>query len=352
MEYKEDEYIDLSKYFKRLKEGWKTVVLWTIAAFVLGCMFALLTPRKYTVKTELAPELSSTATNRLSSMASLVGLSSTLLGTTDAVYPMVYPELLKSPEFQADLFKTPVTVYVKGEAVDTDLYDYLLNHQKSSLMGVIMGAPAKVLSWVKGLFSDKREETAGDGVDPFRFTKEQGMVARVLSKSITASIDKKTMILTVSTTMQDPVICALVAKAVNQNLKDYVTLYRTEKAVKDCEYYEKLNVEAKEEYLAAQRAYSRYVDTHQGVSLQSYLVESDRLKNEANLKFQLYNSTSQQYQNAKAKVQMETPVFAEVVPPTVPLKSSNSRKKTALAFALLGMIAGAAYVLFKNREED
>jgi len=350
-EFHDEELIDLSKYVKRLFSHWKTIALWAIVAFVLGCVVAILTPRRYTVVSELAPELSSTATNRLSSVASLVGLSSTVLGTTDAVYPLVYPDLLKSPAFIADLFEIPVTVKTKEETIETNLYDYMLHYQKKSAIGVVMSVPSAVMGWVMGLFS-KEEGGESSGVDYFHFTKEQGLVAKVIGKSITATIDKKTLVITITTTMQDPLVCALTARAVNDNIKAYVTQYRTDKAIKDCEYYESLTKEAKEDYYQAQKAYSRYVDSHQNVVLQSYQVESERLKNEANLCFQLYNSTAQQLQTAKAKVQLETPVFAEVIPPTVPLKPSNSRKKMALAFAFMGALAGAAFVLFRYKEED
>jgi len=345
--YEEEELIDLGKYWDRLKKHWKTILRYGAAAFVLGCVLAVCTPRKYTVVSKLAPELSSTATNRLSSVASLVGLSANVLGTTDAVYPMVYPEIVKSPDFLADLFNLEISFTDRKEAVDTTLYAYLLNYQRISPVAAVMSLPGRIA----GLFARKDGLDTDTGINPHHFTKQQGRVARMLGKAISADIDKKTLILTMTVTMQNAEVCAAVAEAVNDNLRSYVTAYRTEKAVKDCEYYEKLFNEAREAYYAAQREYSNYSDSHQNVTLKSYMIESERLKNEASLQYQLYTSTAQQLQNAQAKVQLETPVFAEIIPPSVPLKSANSRKKTALAFALLGLMAGCAAVLFKSREE-
>jgi len=345
-EYSEIEVIDLSKYWNRLKTHWKTILWWGAGAFLLGCVIGLTTPRKYTVTTKLAPELSSTATNRLSSLASLVGMSSTVLGSTDAVYPMVYPELLSSSEFLADLFEVPVTVCEKKDSITISLYEYLSEHQKHSVLGLLMSAPGAVLN----LFKDKEDNGIGT-LDPFHFTREQGKVVKMLAKSIEASIDKKTLVVTIKVTMQDAVVCADVAKAVNANLKHYVTEYRTEKAKNDCSYYEKLYQEAQDSYYQALSAYSSYSDSHQGVSLKSYMIESERLKNEAALQYQLYNSTAQQLQAAKAKVQQETPVFAEIIPPTVPLKSANSRKKTAMAFGFLGLVLGCGVVLRRYRDQ-
>jgi len=331
-EYNEEywsEPIDLSKYIKRLTGHWKTIVLFAAVAFLIGCVYALCSPRKYTVTAKLAPELSNTATTRLSSLASLVGLSATNLGTTDAVYPMVYPELLKSNVFIADLFESPVTLSKKGDTSTVTLYKYLTR---------------------------KKKKTDNDGeagpVDPFHFTKEQDKVAEALSKRIQASIDKKTLVVSITVTMDDALVCAELSRAVIENLKLYVTLYRTEKALNDCDYYEKMYADARDDYYSALKEYSNYTDSHQGVTLKSYTIESERLKNESSLKYQLYNSTAQQLQAAKAKVQQETPVFAELIHPAVPHKSSNSRKKTALAFGFMGVFVGCVFVLWRYRKDE
>lgn len=349
-ELKDDEIItlDFAKYWKRLKAGWKKVLWWTVGGFIVGCLIALGTPHKYMCVAKLAPELSSTATNRLSSVASMIGLNSSMMGTTDAVYPMVYPELVKSPEFVAQLFEMPVTIVEKKDTVNTDLKDYILNHRPKSVTGAILGAPGAVMGWIKGLFSKEEEEAEDAPVDPFFFTKEQSRAYKAICKCISSEIDKKTMVLTLKVTMEDRKICANLCKAVEDNLKQFVTKYRTEKAIHDRDYYKELYEQVKKDYYAIQSAYSRYVDSHQGVVLQSVNIERERLRNEVNLQYNLYSNTAQQLQTAEAKVQLETPVFAEVISPTVPSKSIDSRKKKALAFALIGMIIGAIAVCSKK----
>lgn len=348
--------IDFGKYWRRLKAHWKPVLWITVAGFVLGCLIALDTPHKYTVTSRLAPELSSTATNRLSSVASLVGLSATVLGSTDAVYPMVYPDVVHSPEFIADLFDTPVTYRDRKGESQVTLYEYMDSLRKKSVVGTLKALPGMAVGAVKGIFVKDEEEEDGAGtavnVDPFHFTKKQGKIYRALSKSIEAGIDKKTLVVSLSVTMDDALIAAETARAVNAKLKEFVKRYRTDKAVNDRDYYKKLYEESQEEYRSAQRMYARYVDSHQGMVTQSSQVERERLRDEMNLKYQLYTSMASQLQGAEAKVQQDTPVFAEVVTPTVPLKSANSRKKTALAFTALAFCAGVAWVLWKWREEE
>ena len=346
--------IDFGKYWRRLKAHWKPVLWITAVGFVLGCLIALDTPHKYVVTSRLAPELSSTATNRLSSVASLVGLSATVLGSTDAVYPMVYPDVVHSPEFIAELFDTPVTYRSKKGESQVTLYEYMDSLRKKSVVGTLMGLPSMAMGAVKGIFAKDEEEEAGAGttVDSFHFTKKQGKIFKALSKSIEAGIDKKTLVVTLSVTMDDALIAAETARAVNAKLKEFVKRYRTDKAVNDRDYYQKLYEESQEEYRKAQRVYAYYVDSHQGLISRSAQVEGERLRDEMNLKYQLYTSMAQQLQGAEAKVQQDTPVFAEVITPTVPLKSANSRKKIALAFTFLAFCAGVAWVLWKWRKEE
>lgn len=345
--------IDLGKYWRILKHHWKTLMWWSIAGFAFGCIVALATPRKFVCISKLAPELSSTATSRLSSVATLVGFTSSVLGTTDAVYPMVYPDLVHSPEFIVELFDMPVDFVDKRDSVHTTLYDYMENYSGRTAVGNILFAPMTLLGNI--MEKIKGEDEANDSVvvyDAFNLTRKQGMVYKTLCKCIEAEIDRKTLVVTIKTTLDNRFICAELSRKVNENIEKYVTRYRTEKAIHDRDYYQKMYDDSRDEYFEAQNRYTRYVDSHQGIILQRVNVEGERLKNEANLKYQLYSSMAQQLQGAEAKVQLETPVFAEVVSPTVPFRNVNSRKKQALVFAFIALIVGSATVLVRNREKN
>ena len=344
--------IDFSKYWSIIKGHWKTVALWGVCGFLVGCLFALATPRKYTCMSKLAPELSSTATNRLSSMAAMIGFSSSVLGTTDAVYPMVYPDLLHSPEFIVDLFDMPVAFVDKKDSVHTTLYDYLENYSGKTAVGSVLYAPMTLMGKIMEKVKGEEESDSTSTYDAFNMTRAQGRIYKMLSKCIEADIDKKTLVVTIETSLDDRFICAQLSREVNVKLAEYVTRYRTGKAMHDRDYYQKMYEESKGEYFAAQNRYTSYLDSHQNISLQRVNVEGERLRNEAALKYQLYSSMAQQLQAAEAKVQLETPVFAEIVSPTTPLKSVNSRKKKAMGFAVLALLAGAVVVLLRNREEE
>lgn len=350
MEDNREYSINLPEIFGKLKKNWKRIAVWTASAFAVSLVIGFSLPRKYVAGSKLAPEISNTTTTRLSTLTSLAGLNSNLLGSTDAVYPMVYPEVVTSTDFVTDLFALPVKVTDGDAIVETTLYDYVQNYVKRPWWSAMLGAPAK---WIDKLTSKEADcDQAGTdslAVNPYRLTKKQSNAVKYLSSCIESTIDKKTLIVTNIVTMQDPVIAADVCTAVNENLKKYVTAYRTDKALKDEEYYKKIYLESQQDYYDAQRRYSRYVDSHQNIALQSVRAEQDRLQNEMNLQFQVYSNSATQLQAASAKVQQETPVFAQIISPTVPIKPAGpSKKKIALAFILLGLCCGTADVLLRE----
>lgn len=207
-----------------------------------------------------------------------------------------------------------------------------------------MGAPFKLLGL---LTSSDEEEVTGAKTDNFRLTRDESQLVEALNNRITASVDQKTSVVTIGVQMQDPLVSAIVADTVVKRLQDYVTEYRTNKARKDLEYAQKLNEEARDNYYKAQQRFADYLDRNQSLAFNSARTVRDRLENEAQLAFNLYNQTAQQVQTAQAKVQENTPVYAVVTPATVPVKASSPRKALILiGFTFLAFVACAAWILF------
>ena len=195
------------------------------------------------------------------------------------------------------------------------------------------------------------EEGVGDGeLNPFRLTKDQEEIKNALAKRIVCSYDQKTGVNTISVTMQNPLVSALVADTVAAHLQAFITEYRTSKARQDLAYAEQLNEEARKEYYDAQQRLADYLDRNQNLSYYSAQVTRDRLTNESNLAFSLFNQTAQQLQMAKAKVQETTPVYATVEPATVPIKASKPSKVMVLfGFIFLGGVIASAKIIFADK---
>ena len=308
---------------------------------MLGIIIALSTPKQYTVSVTLAPEMGND-----SKSGGLASLASSFLGgsmgnSPDALNAALSGEIVSSTPFLLELFDTRVQT-LDGE-LDTTLAAYL-DEQQGSWLGAVLSAPGRVIGAIKGLFTEEADTVTM--LNPFQLTKEESQKVGALRKSITADIDKKTGITTLSVTLQDPKVTAMVADSVVAKLQQYIINYRIAKAKEDCAYLEELYRERQQEYYDAQQRYARYVDANKSLVLQSVRTEQERLQNDMNLAFQVYSQVAQQLQVARAKIQEEKPVFAVVEPATVPLQpSGTSRKVIVLGFIFLAVCVTGGWKL-------
>lgn len=341
--------IDLMEYARKLWASRKLLLKVAGIAAVVGLVFAFTTPKKYTVNVTLAPELGNNRrSSSLAGIASMLGMSSSSMGAdADALGVMLYPDVISSTPFIIDLLDTPVRTK-NEEMPDTTLVGYLKEGTKSTLMGTVLSLPGRAIGGILSLFKGE-EETDSTRIpyNPFQLTKEESIIVGGLRSMILSSVDKKTGVTSISVTMQDPLVAAIVADTLLSKLKEHIINYRVAKASEDCKYYEKLCKESQANYNKAQDAYARFVDANKNVILESYRVEQQRLQNEMNLAYNLYNQMAQQQQVSLAKIQEAKPIFAVVEPPTVPLRPSGTSRKMMLVGIVFLAVAGAsAWILF------
>ena len=247
----EEQEIDLIELAQKVWASRKLVFKACGIAALVGLVVAFSIPKEYSTSVTLAPE--SGGKSGGGSMGALAAMAGINLGTSsgeDALSPELYPDIVSSTPFLIELFD--VKVKDQKAKVDTTLYAYLKEEQRSPWWSAIFSAPFKVLGWTLSLFKDEPEE--GDAkLDPFRLTKDESAIADALSKRISVSVDKKTGVTTLSVTMQDPLISASLTDTVMHCLQNYITDYRTNKARHDLAFTEKLYGEAKASYESAQK---------------------------------------------------------------------------------------------------
>lgn len=326
-ETENDEFeIDWMDLLRRVIAIRKTLYKAAGIGLVLGIIIALSTPKQYTVSVTLAPEMGSDSkTGGLASLASSFLGSGSMGNSPDALNAALSSEIVSSTPFLLELFNTRVQTL--DNELDTTLVAYL-DEQRGSWMGTVLAAPGMAIGAIKELFTEESDTIAI--LNPFQLTKKENQKVESLRKSITADIDKKTGITTLSVTLQDPKVTAMVADSVVAKLQQYIINYRIAKAKEDCAYLEQLYKERQQEYYDAQQRYARYVDANKSLVLQSVRTEQERLQNDMNLAYQVYSQVAQQLQVARAKIQEEKPVFAVVEPATIPLQPSGTSRKVII----------------------
>ena len=319
--------------------------------FVFACIYVFSLPKVYQCEVMLAPELSTTRTNNsLTSLARSFGMklgNNLLSGSSEALMPTLYPDLMNSVDFKTSLFD--VQVCAEDSVKPKSYYDYLLNDQKlpwwSSVIGGTIGA-------ITDLFvSEDTTEVSGakEKVNPFKLTKKQTAIAKVIANKVVCDVDQKTLVITINVRDQDPIVCATVADSVKERLQQFITDYRTNKARIDLEYNKKLCAESKVRYEKARQRYVEFADANQDVILQSVRTKVTDLENEMQLQFNAYQTYATQVQNAEAQVQQDTPAFMTLQSATVPIKPAGPNKKKYLfVFLFLAFVGTSVYVLYKE----
>ena len=340
---------NISEFLRILQKDKKKLAIYCGVGVVLGLIIAFTTPKVYKSTVILAPEESGMGfSGSISSLASMVGMNMKLGQTGDAIYPEIYPDLVGSTDFLYEMF--PIKVTNKDGSLTCDYYTYLKKHQKLALTEL----PAASIGYITNkLRSEEKPHpaTAGNQAKgPIWLTRAQYDVMKNISSKIDCSVDKKTNVITISVTDQDPLIAATVADTVKNHLQKAVTEYRTKKSRVDLEYMEMLFKEARQQYDKSRQLYAVYADANQEVNLQTYKMKEEDLENDMQLKYNIYQQVVEQLQLAKAKLQERTPAFTVMQNAAVPVKHSNMPKVIVLAlWIILAFILRSMMLMWNER---
>lgn len=320
---------------------------------LLSIVIAYSIPKEYTSTVVLAPEFSSgmSMSGSISSLASMAGIDLGA-GSEDAFYPELYPQIVSSVPFLCELLETEVAAKYKRDTINVTLYEYIKEYQRDPWWISIIGAPGKMIQKMKNNLSV-------DSVLPsvknnnYILSRRQQLVMRSLNEKIGVNVDKGTSVITLSVTMQDPHVAAKMTQVVSDKLQEYIKDYRTAKAKSDYEQTERIFSESQSKYLKAKQAYAEYYDKHQNITKMQYQIEMDRLQNEQEVAFNVYNQLAQQLEITRSKLLESTPVVVVVEPPILPYKASSPKKMMmGLLYVFLAFFGTAFWIILKDRIID
>lgn len=339
--------IDLIGILRKIIGIRKTIYKAAGIGLVVGIIVAISIPKQYTVGVTLSPEMGGSKGGGLSGLAaSFLGSGVSMNEGTDALNASLSADIVSSTPFLLELSTMKIPA-LEGETMTLNVY---LDEESSPWWSYVIGLPGMVIGGVKSLFTEEESESVPSdkaNLGTIELSKKESEKIEALKKKILASVDKKTSMTTVSVTLQNPKVAAVVADSVVRKLQEYIIDYRTTKAKEDCLYLERLFKERQQEYYDAQKKYADYMDSHDNIILQSVRAEQERLQNDMSLAYQVYSQVANQLQVARAKVQEEKPVFAVVEPAVIPLyPSGTSRKVYVLAFIFLSVCIAISWKLF------
>ena len=330
----------LTEIWVRRKLFYKTLPL----AFILSSIFIFSIPKYYHSEVKLAPELESSSKTggSLGTLASSFGIDLSRMQTNDAITPLLY--LMEDNSFVYSLLN--VKVYNQDNNINTTYYDYLKNYQKLAWWEY-------PIDWLSRLIQEHEDKFGQDGYDPNNITEEEDDIYEMARHDINISVDKKTRVITIRATSQDPVICKTLGDSIKDKLQVFITQYRTNKARIDCEYYQKLTDSARIDFEKQRHKYAHMADASTHVTLQSATQRLQDIANDTQEKYNTYTKLNTQLQAAKAKVQECTPAFTILKAASVPVKPTGPRRvRFVFIVVLLAAICTSGYIMWEIIKTD
>ena len=329
--------VDMIELLARLWDERVFILRCCIVGLVVGIVVGFSIPKTYRAKMSFAPETEQQVGSGVSSIASMMGVS--LNNRVDAIRVDMFPDVVASTPFIHDLFDLQVET---KDSLSMTLLDYMSGHQKRPWWSHVIGAPFKVLSWIL-----KKEPVETKEYDVTNLPLSQRNIIAHLSKNIVVNLDKKTGKATISVSMQDPYVAATVLNAVVENLKQYMSDYRTSKDRQDVENLTMICDQRRQEYYAAQKAYADFADANKNLVKLNAQAEKLKLQQEMNLAYQVYSQVATQLEGARIKEQQAKPVFAVVEPVSVPIrKAAPSKSKIMIAFIFMAALLSSIWILW------
>jgi uncharacterized protein involved in exopolysaccharide biosynthesis len=328
--------INFKAFFQVL---WKEKILLSFITLLFtaaGAFYAFTAQEEFVSEGKILPEISGGgASSSLGGLANLVGIGGFELGlknNTDAIRPDLYPDVIKSTQYFMELMGQKVITKTNKEQTFEEFYHTILEEGEKPEQKEIQKFPVKENGFL--VLNRLNEDRIKD-----------------LKERIQAAIDKKSGMITISVKMPDPVVAAQVARFSMNYLTEYVSNYRTEKSKKEVDFLGQKVAAARGKYYTNQVQKAQYGDQFQlgTMRLQSADIQRERLESEYKMSSSVYNELLKKYEEAKIKLNQETPVFKVLEPPAAPTQKSEPKKSIILfASLLLGFILAIMVALIRR----
>jgi len=371
--YITQEEIDIAQLVKEAWQQKKTILYTTLIFFFVGIFVAIFLPEEYTSEITLMPQTSGTASEGIGAgllkqfgLGGVSGISGTSGGT---ISTNLYPDITQSTPFSLKIMEK--SFYFSKLDTTASLITYfndleepnLLDNIKRYTLGlpkIIIGFPIKIANLFRNSepssqltpISSSTEKshnaqelislTSEDSLyKPLVVTKEQRKIIGELNERIVTSVEPNGTVL-ISVTMPDPQVAAAATETAAILLTSYIKEYRINKALEDLSFIEKQFRDKEARYNDSQTKLAEIRDRNANIATEKGKIELERAQTEFSLAYSLYQSIAQQLEQARIKVQEETPLFKVLEPAQVPLKKSAPKEE----LIIIGFIAGGFFIGF------
>lgn len=339
------------RLFARSVWGERTMILRLMGlAAAIGLFVALGSGEEYSAKTRVLPYRSGAgAVGGLSGLAGLAGIRLPAGAADQTITADLYPEVAKSQDFRIIVAETPLFFSSLGRRASTVEYfrDLRVTPLTELLADYTIGLPGEVSSLLRSSTPAVRTSEAASDSTPViaSYDRRYLKLVETLDKRLSIFIDKKTSVITITGRMPDPYAAADLVRVTSERLMDRIIDYESRKAGEQFRFVNEQYQQAKVRYERAQRELATFADRNRTLMSATSQIDRDRLQRDYDLAFEVYQQFSRELEQARIKMNQDTPVFTVLEQVTVPTDRTSPRRAQIMLVALfLGALVGVGRV--------
>ena len=342
----EDE-IDLLELLKKIYIEKQFIIKSSIIAVLAGVLFALVQPNQYTSSTTFIPQLSTdvkTGGSSLSGLASLAGINLGGVEGSSEFPPTLYPQVIESVPFRLNLLSSSVNI--NDESII--LRDYILYQNSFNLIGTIKKYTIGLPSSIMGIFRPK-DSTNTTFSEIYSISEDDELLFKHLENALSLNVNENEGFINMSYSDKNKNVAAQITNLAQSMLQEKIIEYKIKSSKELLDFTIEQYNQKKYAFEALQDERAIFVDKNINISSSLYQNKLNRIESELSIAQSVVQQLATQVEQAKLKVNKDTPVFTTIKPVSVPYeKSSPSRALTVIVFLFLGLILSAGYILIKD----
>ncbi|MFY0605782.1 MAG: hypothetical protein JXR10_03645 [Cyclobacteriaceae bacterium] len=329
---------DLLLFIKELWNKRRIVLLICILFFGISVVYLQVIDKEYTSYSEMLP--SSSSENGSSSLRGLGGLAGlagfSVPSSTSDINSTIYPEIVESLPFKLQLLDS--TLYFSELDSTITIRDYFAKISYPTWDVIFkkytIGLPRLLLSHLRSTNYDPQlNYIFQEGI--YYLGIEDRIAIGAMIDRVFIETKRENGIISVTTTMPDPIASAQLNRVTVLLLKHFITEYRINKAKESLMYIEKSYNEAKMNFERDQEVLASFIDHNQNVTTSIARIERQRLENAYNISFDLYSTVSARLEQAKIRLSEETPVFSVIEPIVAPTSHSYPNSTSIILISVV-----------------
>jgi uncharacterized protein involved in exopolysaccharide biosynthesis len=351
-----DDELTLSELVDRVQHVLQTLwsarlvlVRWALGGVLVGLMMAFGSGAEFTASTKLVPYMRQADAGGLAGLAGLAGVRLPT-GMPDQVLTAdLYPEVARSRDFRAHVAQTPIGFSGLGRTLSPVTY-FTEGYRPGLLVTVgkyTIGLPRVIINALRP--SSTTTVDVGDSLRIVAYPRSLVQTLQELEDRLQVGIDRKTGIVTIRGTMPDAYASAALVKTASAQLMLRIVEYQSQKAGEELRFVQAQYEQSRRRFERAQVLFATSTDRNRRTLTATSQVEAQRVQAEYELALTVYRQLSSELEQARIRMNRDTPVFTVLEEPIVPDQRSSPRRGLRLvSCTLIALLIGGGRVLWRH----